>query len=109
MFKVVSNRTFIHDVTVTMPIDGGFSKETLKVTYNYLETAEARTFDLNSPEGSTDFVKRIVAKLDDVFDDAGKSLPYSETLRDLIINMPNARTAIVQGYFAAIAKAAEGN
>ena len=109
MFKVVPNRTFTHVVTVMMPIDGGHSAETLKVTYNSLETEEAKKFDLKSPDGSTEFMKRVIAKLDDVTDAEGKPLPYSDALRDQVIRMPNARNAIVNGYFAAIAKAAEGN
>lgn len=109
MFKVVSNRTFTHEVTVMMPSDGGYTTEKFKATFNYLGSEEANAFDVSTDDGALNFMKRIIARLDDITDDAGMPIPYSDALRDQVLNMPNPRRALLKSYFSAMAKAAEGN
>lgn len=109
MFKVVENRTFTHVVKVAMPVDGGFTEEELKVTYNYLSNDETKTYDLRSAVDSERFVARAVVRFDDMTDEKGNPLPYSDMVRKAVLAMPNAWSAVVKGYFKAIEKAAEGN
>lgn len=109
MFKIVQNRTFTHAVKVAMPIDGGYAEETLKVTYNYLDSDEARTFDLKTAEGSAKFLDRAVVRFDDLTDENGQPLAYSAEVRKAVLGMPNAWNAVVNGYFIAVGKSAEGN
>lgn len=109
MFKIVQDRTFIRTITVMTPSGNDFAKETLKVTYNYLSTEETKGFDLKSVDGSTAFLRRVVASLDDLSDADGNPLTFNEAVRDVVLAMPNARHAITEGYFIAINKAAEGN
>lgn len=109
MFKVVENRTFTHVVKVAMPIDGGFTEEELKVTYNYLSNDETKTYDLRSIVDSERFIARAVVRFDDLADAEGKPVPYSDGVRKAVLSMPNAWSAVVKGYFKAIEKAAEGN
>lgn len=109
MFKIVENRTFKHTVKVMMPSDGGYDSEEFEATLKYLQTEEVGKFDLNAVDGTTNFLKHIVVRLDGLTDENGQPLPYSDKLRDLVISMPNAREAILKAFFNAVGKACEGN
>jgi hypothetical protein len=109
MFIVQDNPTFTHTVTAMVPVDGGHKKQTFRVTYSMVEGEEYEAFDLKTREGTFGFMRRVVTHLDDLFDEHGQSLPYSDTLREQVMRLPWARQAIVKGYFDALGKTAEGN
>lgn len=104
MFKVVDTPTFTHTVTVFSPTDAGHTAETLKVTYELISTDEADRFDTGTREGTTEFLKRIIHRMDDLVSESGSALSYSEALRDRLIAMPHIRLALLTGYFDAVAK-----
>jgi hypothetical protein len=103
MFKLAVNPTFKHEVKVHSPVDGGYKVETIRATYNLLSTEEAKAFDLSSPDGTSAFLKRVIARLDDIVDDNERPMPHSDELRDRVIVMPHVRVALWRGYFDAIA------
>lgn len=109
MFKIVSNPTFTHTVTVMTPSDGGYEREELKVTYNLLDTVEMAKYDMRNAADTDAFLKAGVRSLDDLVDDKGNALPPSDALRDQVLRLPHVRHAVVQGYVTAVTKAAEGN
>lgn len=109
MFQIVQNRTFTHDVTATMPVDGGYRDETMKVTFNYLPTDEAADYDLKTPIGTTDFLKAIIVRMDDLIDENKQPVFYTTAIRDQLLKANNVRQAIIAAYFEAVTKAPEGN
>jgi hypothetical protein len=109
MFKLVENPTFTHTVRVQTPIDGGHKEELLKATYRVLRHSEVNDLDLKSGGGSRDFLTKAIVKLDDLQDEQGRPLPYSDELRAQLLDLPHVRVALAQGYFAAVGKAPEGN
>lgn len=109
MFKIVQNRTFTHNVTVLTPVDGGHEEESLRVTYNFIETDEAAKYDVATTAGMRDFLTRIVSKLDDLVDDQKRPITYSDAIRDQLLKMPNVVGAVYKGYVDAVAKAKVGN
>ena len=109
MFKLTSEPTFRHKVRAHVPIDGGHRDETFEVTYRVLATDKVRDFDLATGEGTTEFLKAIIAELHDIADGSGKPLPWSDEVRDAVLRLPYARTAISNGYFEAISGARKGN
>lgn len=109
MFVVSQDPRFTHTVEAMAPTDGGFTKQSFKVTFRLVEGEEFETFDLNTREGSTDFLKRIIVGMDELIDADRKAVPYSDAVRDQVIRLPWARKAIVRTYFTAVNKEAEGN
>lgn len=109
MFVVTSDPQFTHTVTAMVPIDGGYEKQPFKVTYRAIGDEETDAFDLNTTKGSTDFLRRIVVRLDDLLDANKEAIPYSDAVRDQVLALPWARKAITRGYIEAVNKAAEGN
>jgi hypothetical protein len=108
-FKVVPNRTFTHDITVTTPVDGGFEEESLKVTFNVIETTEYPEYDLNTAEGTRAFLLRVINKLDDLTDENKKPILYNDAVRDHLLGLPWVLQPLCSGYFAGVTQAKAGN
>jgi hypothetical protein len=109
MFKISSNPTFTHQVRVSVPINGGHREETFKAKFNVLPTTKIEEFDLTTPAGTSEFLRAALCGLEEVTDDAGNELPYSDELREKMITIPMAREALFKTYFAAISRARLGN
>lgn len=109
-FKIAPKATFTHDVTVMVPVDGGYVAETLKTTFNYVDQDEAKGFDLKTPDGQVAFVKRAVLTFHDLEDHEGKPVACSEELRCRLIEQRlEVRRALSDHFWSAVSKAAEGN
>jgi hypothetical protein len=109
MFTVKDKLTFTHDVTVLTPVDGGHAEEKLKTTFNFLPADEVAAFDLTSSEGTTDFLKAIVAELHELVNESGSVIAYSEAVRDRLLSRSDIRKALGNHYLAAVANAPAGN
>lgn len=109
MFKLSASATFERVVKVLIPVDGGHRQEDFKATFRVLPVDEANKFDLSTPEQSTDFLKAIIVKLDDIAGDDGEATPYSDEVRDAVLRLPFTRGPIVEAYFAGITGARSGN
>jgi len=107
--RISEKQTFTRDVTVFTPIDGGFRKENLKAIFNYLDVDQVDQFDLKSKEGTTEFLKATIVKLDGLTDDGGQPIPYSEELRDRLFKLQHVRVALYTEFFESVSKAKAGN
>ncbi|MBU0931322.1 MAG: hypothetical protein KJ585_04885 [Alphaproteobacteria bacterium] len=102
MFRVDPDPVFTHDVKVSVPVDGGFVPQTFKATFRLMSTNEVATFDLEDGGASTTFLRRVVIGMDEVVDSANEPLPYSDQLRDQLLDLPYVRVALARTYFSAI-------
>jgi len=109
MFKLTSEPTFKHKVRARVPVNGGHQDETFEVSYRVLTIEQIREYDLSDPDGTTGFLKAVIRELHDIADAHGQPVEYSDDVRDAVLNLPYARSAIVNGYFEGIAGARKGN
>ena len=109
MFKIASETTFAHTVKVMIPVDGGHQAADFRATFRVLPSDREKAFDLGTPEGSDGFLRAVFVGADDVAGDDGQALPWSDELRDRLLQVPFVRTALTRTYFRAVQKAAEGN
>lgn len=109
MFKVVSDRTFTHDVEVLTPVDGGHEKQTFKATFALVPLDEVKAIDINVVDDVTAFLTKVVRGMSELVDENKQAVPYSDGLRDQLIQQPDVRTGLMRAYGKAITKAAEGN
>lgn len=109
MFKVDANPKFTHDVDVKVPVDGGFETQSLKATFRVLDDDVLKAADFDTFDGQKEFLRLALVQLDDLQDEAGKPLPYNDKLRDQILGLPYARTALLRGYTEGIVPGAMGN
>lgn len=107
MFKVSSEPKFTHDVTAVVPVDGGHENMTFKVTFRVVPIEQLGSADSNETQAES--LKKIVVHMDDMVDENDQPLPYSDALRDKLIEMPFFRYAVMQAYLAAVTKTKAGN
>lgn len=109
MFKVVSERTFTHEVEVLTPVDGGYEKQVFKATFLFIPLDEAKSIDMSQADDVTAFLQKVVRRFDDLEDANGNTVPYSDALRDRLIMQADVRTGLVRAFGRAIDKVNEGN
>lgn len=109
MFKVVSERTFTARLRAQVPVDGGTREEPFKATFRVLGNERVEDFDLESKSGTDEFLRAVIVELHELADAEGHPLAYSDDVRDQIINIPYARTALIRGYFDNISRGRRGN
>tara|TARA_R110000868_G_scaffold230335_8_gene483497 strand:+ start:53 stop:385 length:333 start_codon:yes stop_codon:yes gene_type:complete len=110
MFVVKSNPTFTHTVKVKVPVDGGFSEQSFRATFNVVPVEEAAKFDLSDGAESKAFLVRAIASMDDLVGPDGKTkVEYSDALRDELLAWNYVRKALATAYFDAISGARAGN
>lgn len=107
MFKVSPNPTFTHEVTVTHPVNDGFSTSKFKATFRVVDVEQLR--DSDTLDGQQDLLRKIVVGMDDLVGEDDKPLTYTDELRDQLIAVPYIRAALVQTYLAAVTGARRGN
>lgn len=106
MFKVSSEPRFTHTVTACVPVDGGHENMTFKCTFRVVPLEQLGGED---NETQAESLKKIVTHMDDLLDDADQPLPYSDAIRDKLIEVPYVRYAMMQTYLAAVTKTKAGN
>ncbi len=109
MFKLTSNPTFKRDVTISVPVDGGFREETFEATFRVLPISQFKEFDVGTLEGQETFLRKVIAGLAGITDDAGKPVPYNDKLRDEMIDFSFIRSPLMKAYEQGIMGAREKN
>lgn len=107
MYVLDPNPVFETTVKVLEP--GAVESEVFSATFVALEIEEFNGFDLASPEGTAEFVRRVLYEVDDVVDTTGKPIPCDQALREKLIAIPHVRAALVRAYVDEIGRAARGN
>lgn len=109
MFNIEAKPIFTRAVTVNVPDGESYREETFKATFNVLPTETIDGFDLQIAQGTTDFLRAVIVRLDDLADGNGKAVAYSEAVRDQVLQWPHVRLALAQTYSSEVTKASEGN
>jgi hypothetical protein len=102
MFKIDQNPSFTRRVEIKVPADGGHELQDMSVTFRVLSDDEIESFDMRTARGEREFLSATVCHLDDVEDEAGRKLPYSDGLRDRLIALAYVRVALINAYYAAL-------
>ena len=108
-FKLISDPTFSRTVKIKVPVDGGFEDQSIKATFRVLSAETIEKAELATGQGSTKFLKDVLVKLDDIVGEDGQPVPYSDKLRDQIIQLPYVRRPLHDEFFAGIQGGGGGN
>lgn len=109
MFVYAANPQFTHTLTVQVPTDGGHENQTFACTFCVLGDDELAKYDMNDRQQSSDFLRRAIVGFNDIVDAEKQPIPYSDKVRDWLIDLPYVRVPLVKGYFSAVYKAGLGN
>ncbi|WP_342237174.1 hypothetical protein [Inquilinus sp. OTU3971] len=93
------NPTFKRPVKAQKPADGGFETVSFDATFRLLGLDELEQFDTTTVAGTTQFLQSVVVDLAGVLDQNKQPIPYSDRLRDRVVNTHYARAALIQEYF----------
>lgn len=109
MFKLVSNRTFKRTVKISAPVDGGLKESTFGVTFKALPVSKLKEYALGDLDGQLAFLREVVVGIDDVQDESGTTLTFTDELREQLIDLPFVRVSLIASYDAGIMGAREKN
>lgn len=109
MLKLAGEATFTHEIVAHAPVDGGIEEQRFKATFRVIPVDDLSKFKLGTAEGTASFLRRAIVKLDELADERGNPVPYSDRVRDQVLNLPHARAALAKAYFDAFAGAREKN
>lgn len=97
MFKIVKNPTFTTTATIHVPTDDGIVPQTLRVRFRVLPDDEQ---PLSEDKGLS-FLRDAIVHLDDIVDEDGTPLSYSDDLRDQLLGRAYVRFGLLGAYFSA--------
>lgn len=107
MLTITDTPEFTHTVRVLTPVDGGHREDTFKARFKVLEDdPDADFFNVESVKSH---LRRLVTGMEDLADESGNEIPYSDEVRDRILCLPHVRIALLRTYRDALAKERAGN
>lgn len=109
MFKLASDPQFTHTVPVLVPTDGGHREESIRARFRALGLDRIEELLKDNKKGVSAVLQAAIVALEDLVDEANQPVPYSDAVRDQLLNTPYARDALFRAYTAALAKARSGN
>lgn len=109
MFKITENPEFTHDVPVQVPIDDGHREDMLKTRFRAITLSESEKYDLNTKEGTTAYLERIVVSFQNLADAEGVPIASTDELRRDLLDLSYVRMALTNAYMRAMHKARLGN
>lgn len=109
MFKITENPEFTHEVTVMVPVDGGFDAQSFKARFLAISPEKMALFykpDLGGDlGGDLGLLRKVVRALHDIVDDKGGELPYSDALLERMLALPYVRRGLVDAYVRGVSGA----
>lgn len=105
MFKIEQNLTYTWPVEVFAPRDGGkYQKGTFTAEFKALaqDQIDSILADLRDGRPDTDFALECLIGWKGVQDADGSELAFSDEAKEKLLNIPYARTAVVQAFFESI-------
>mgnify|MGYP001176172170 CR=1 FL=1 len=100
-FRLAKTRQFHRRVTV--------HDQSFGATFNALSDEELQQFQTNTKEGQCALLRAAVHDLDEIEDEDGKPLPYTEALLEKSLGYSDVRNALLREYSLGIAGARAGN
>lgn len=105
MLKIAANPEFTHAVTVRVPVDGGHAEQTFKARFRVVPWSELATVENDPAEQA----RRILVGWEGIVDDEERQIPYSDAMRDQLLDMMFVRVPLLRAYVDAVAGAKRGN
>lgn len=106
MLKIAKCPEWTHEVTISVPVDGGFDNQTCKVRYRLMDDRALEPTDPNNPGA---ILRAVVVHMTDLADETGLPLSWNDELRDHLFALPFVQAALIRGYYRSVVGAREGN
>lgn len=112
-FVLKQSDSYVWPVTVEIAIDGGrFDRQTFDAEFKRLPQARNNAIIAAArAETTTDLevAEEVLVGWKGITDDAGKDVPYSETAKAQLLDVPGVSAAVVEGYINSLLGAKRKN
>lgn len=112
MFVISQSNTYKWPITVEFPIDGGnFEKQTFDAEFRRMTQSQIETWLKKIADGEAkdaDFAAHILVGWKGITDGA-EEVPFSETNRDRLFDIPLVTAALIKAYVSSVAGAKAKN
>lgn len=104
MFVLKKSESYSWPVSVKVPVSGGqFKKETFDAEFKRLSQSRIQEVIKNVEEmNNSDFCKEILLGWKGIQDDGGEEIPFSESARDTLLDVPAVAGSIVSAFFESL-------
>jgi hypothetical protein len=102
MFKIVSSAEFSWPIKVQVPVDGRHAEQVFSARFKKVDRDRLVELQSGDPDAEEAFLSEVVVGWEGVGDEQGNPLPFTPENRRLLLNVPYARTAVIEGYFEAL-------
>lgn len=109
MFKVTADPTFTREVKVQVPTGEGFEEQTFKATFRAIDDEEAEGISFLKVSAVKAHLRKIIVSFDDLCDEAGNAVAYSDAIREDMIKRAYVRIALLEKYASALTQERVGN
>lgn len=114
MFKLAHSDHFWWNVTVSLPAESGNRYESHKFAVKFARLSQQRLTAIQSEITKGKFTDRefaveIMADWKEVTGADGQELPFNETNRDMVLDVPLVQAAIINAYTDALRNASRKN
>lgn len=103
MFKIKHNSDFTWPVKVQVPTDGRHQEQQFTARFKVVERSRFEDISSGDATAETALLREVLLGWEGVADESGEALPFSEQVRDQLLEIPYVRTAVVEAFFEGIA------
>ncbi len=111
MFVITQSTTYKWPVDIEVPVDGGkFDKQTFDAEFKRI--SQARIDEISADAANLKdklLAKEVLVGWDGINDAAGNVVPYSEGMRDKLLDIPKVATSVCRAFIGSLQGAQRKN
>lgn len=113
MFVLKQSDSYFWPVSIEFPVDGGkFKKETFEAEFKRISESRIKEATKQVSDGELtdlDFAKEILVGWKNVSDENGNDIPYLESTKAQLLDLPLVSRSIVMSFFESLSGAKRKN
>jgi len=109
MFNVVTIPKFSRTVPVRVPDGDGHSEQSFKALFKVVPSERSDGLSWFETEEVKTFLREVLVSVDDLVDDKEKPVPYSDVVREGMLDLPYVRLALLKTYTTSMVQELSGN
>lgn len=109
MFNVITIPKFSRTVKVNVPEGDGHVEQSFKGLFKVVPSDQSDGLDWFKTKDVKAFLREVMISADELVDDKEKPVPFTEEVREGMLNLPYVRMALLKTYTTALIQETVGN